>query len=38
MINLLAAIPASVLSDAVDAAAGKRNDIIAALDLIFTGI
>jgi len=38
MTHLLAAIPTSVLSEPVGSAAGQRNAILAALDLIFTGI
>jgi len=38
LIHLLAAIPASSLGERVGSAASRRDAIIAALDLLFTGI
>ena len=38
LIHLLAAIPVSALGQPVGSASSQRNDIIAALDMLFTGI
>lgn len=38
MSHLLAAIPASSLGEPIGSARGQRDEIIAAMDLLFTGI
>ncbi len=38
LVHLLAAIPASSLGEPVGSAASQRDAIVAALDLLFTGI
>ncbi|MBE9487464.1 MAG: CcdB family protein [Desulfuromonadales bacterium] len=37
-VHLLAAVPASALKECVSSAASQRDEIIAAIDLLFTGI
>jgi toxin CcdB len=38
MTHMMAAVPANVLGPAVATLAGRRTDIVAALDFLFTGI